>query len=339
MNQRTRIAAIAGAGAGLTAAYFAYDLVYARPVAEANARLLAAKAGVTELEDKLRESKQVKKELAEFASRTLGRAPDTVSHRYTAGLRAVFERCGLGRVVVTHREAEKVLSPLTKLTGVRPEDLKKRLRANPDFQLLRGTVTGQGTLEQVTRAIAEVDAQAWCVIDSVELRPVGKEGEKFTVDLGVSAPLAPDLLDKEAPEPVLEVQKPESLWAVQAIVARNAFASGKKVAAAPPEVVKPADPPAPPAQPAPAPGSPLPPPPPPYAEWKLTGVIVGGRSGLQALFSNTRTNASVTVLKGAKVEDAVLVDGGGEMAVFEIGGARWRVRINQTLAERTPQQG
>jgi hypothetical protein len=317
--------------------YLAWLTMYHRPMQEARERLTSAEVSVRDLSDKLREGKVVRRDLAEQAARTLGKSLDTVSHRYTAGLRAIAERNGLGRVVVTHREPERVMSPLTKTTGVRPEEMRKRLRATPDFLLLRGTLSAQGTLEQVTRTLAEVDAQAWCRIDSMAVRPLTKEAERFALDLGVSAPLMPDLLAAENPEPELVKERPESSWAQQAIVARNSFRAEPKVAAAPtpPVVVNPEPTPSPGATPT-QPESPLPAPPPPYADWRLTGLVVGARTGTQAMLSNTRTNATVTVLRGGKVEDATLVEAKGETAVFEIGGSRFEVRVNQTLADRVP---
>jgi hypothetical protein len=317
--------------------YLVWLTMYHRPMQDARERLSAAEVSVRDLSDKLREGKIVRRELAEQSARTLGKSLDTVSHRYTAGLRAIAERNGLGRIVVTHREPERVMSPLTKMTGVRPEEMRKRLRATPDFLILRGTLNAQGTLEQVTRTLAEVDAQVWCRVDSIALRPLTKEAERFSLDLGVAAPLLPDLLAAENAEPELVKERPESSWAMQAIVARNSFRAEPKVAAAPspPVVVNP--------EPAPTPGtpttqpeSPLPPPPPPYADWKLTGLVVGARTGTQAMLSNVRTKETVTVLRGAKVEDATLVDARGETAFFDIGGVRFEVRINQTLADRVP---
>ena len=336
MTTRNQIIATAVTSAILALGGWAWRSLYQGPIDDARQRLASSELSVADLREKLRDGKAVRRDMTEAVQRTLGKVPDTVSHRYVASLRTIAERVGMTKVVVTHRDAEKVMSPLTKTTGVRPEDMRKRLRATPDFLLLRGTVTGEGSLEQVTRAMAEVDAQKWCMVESVSLRPVGKGGERFSLDLGVAAPLLPDLMEKEVAEPELVKERPEASWAMQAIVARNPFKSLPKVAAATPtEVIVP--------QPvgttptaAPAAEGLLPAPPPPYAEWKLTGLVVGVRTGVQAMMSNTRTSATVTVLKGAKVEDAVLVDGGGETAVFEIGGARFRVLVNQTLADRIP---
>lgn len=335
MSSRTRIVVLVAILIAGVVGGWSWRTMYQTPMEDARKRLATAELSVSDLREKLREGKTVRRELTEAVQRTLGKVPDTVSHRYVAGLRTIAERVGLAKVVVTHRDSEKVMSPLTRTTGVRPEDMRKRLRATPDFLLLRGAVSGEGTLEQVTRAIAEVDAQKWCQIESMSLRPVGKGGTRFSLDLGVAAPLMPDLLEKEGTEPELVKERPEASWAMQAIVARNPFKSETKVAVAQPtEVVKPAVEQATPAGNTTPPI--LPPPPPPYSEWKVTGLVVGSRTGVQVMMSNTRTNATVTVLRGAKVEDATLVDGGGETAVFEIGGAKYQVRVNQTLAERVP---
>lgn len=123
-----------------------------------------------------------------------------------------------------------MLSPLTKVAGVKPEDLKKRLLGprRRRFPASAGDGDGAGTLEQVTKAVAEVDAQGWCVIESVELKPAGKEAERFTVELGVAVPPDPDLLEKEPPGAVLAAQTPESSWAVQVIASRTRSRRGRR---------------------------------------------------------------------------------------------------------------
>lgn len=317
--------------------YAGYTVMYARPMADAQERLASVTDAVDSLEDRLRDRRVVQRDLREFAQSTLGQKRDEVDHRFSAGLRTLAERSGLTRVVVTRREPVKMANPITRMSQLQPSSIKRPLRNAPDFYVLGGTLTGTGSLENVLRAMAEIDAQPWCRVDGFSLRPTSKKGDSFTLELDIVSPWAPDMLKAELPEPTLVKASPEADFSLRAIVARNAFREeGKAVAAAnPPEVVTP-----PAANPNPAPQEPppvLPPPPPPYAEWKLTGVVLGRATGLQAMFSNTRTNQNVTILKGAKVEDATLVDGSGETAVFEIGGKLFRVRIHQTLADRTPQ--
>lgn len=330
----TRVILWVCAGAVMAGAYAGYVVVFARPMAAAKARLAQSEDRLGDLDARLRDGRSVKKELTGFAGKTLGKAVDAVSHQYSASLRQLAERNGLTRVVVTHREPESQMNPLTKASGIRPEAVKKVLRGRPDFQLMRGTVTGQGTLEQVLRTMAEVDAQTWCRIDSFTLTPM-ERGEKFTIDMGVSAPMLSDLVTSEPAEIALPGARDDAGFVLSAITTRNVFLDPKKPVTEQAPVVVAADPPKGPVT-APVPDSALPPPPPPYAEWKLTGVVVSHGTGVQVFMSNTRTNAKVTVLQGAKVEDAILVDGLGEVAVFEIAGAKFRVRINQTLAEREP---
>ncbi len=315
--------------------YGGYTVMYARPMADAQDRLASVTDAVEALEDRLRDRRAVQRDLREFAQSTLGQKRDEVDHRFSAGLRTLAERSGLSRVVVTRREPVKMANPITRMGQLQPASIKRPLRNAPDFYVLGGTLTGTGTLESVLRAMAEIDAQPWCRVDGFALRPASKKDDTMTVELDIVAPWAPDLLKSELSDPTLVKAPPEAEFSLRAIVARNAFREeSKAVAAATPQVVTPA--PANPAPPAAEPPPVLPPPPPPYAEWKLTGVVQGRSTGLQAMFSNTRTNQNVTVLKGAKVEDATLVDGSGETAVFEIGGQLFRVRIHQTLADRTP---
>jgi len=326
-----KLAAIVGV---LVAAYAGYQWMYVGPMAQAKARLVESEDRLDELEQRLRDGRGVKKELSGLAEKTLGKAVDAVSHQYSASLRQLAERNGLSRVVVSHREPESQLSPITRVSGIKPESVKKILRGRADFQVMRGNVSGQGTLEQVLRAMAEVDAQSWCRIDSFTLTPM-ERGERFTIEMGISAPMLADLVKAEPTEIALPGARDEAGFVLSAITTRNAFLDPKKTQAEQPPVVVASESPKGPDV-APEPGPVLPPPPPPYAEWRLTGLVVSRASGVQAFMSNVRTNAKVTVLKGAKVEDAVLVDGSGEVAVFEIAGAKFRVRINQTLAEREP---
>lgn len=329
-----QVVKLVAAGVVLAGAYAGYQVVYAGPMSQAKAKLAQAEDRLDQLDARLRDGRSVKRDLTGLAAKTLGKAVDAVSHQYSASLRQLAERNGLSRVVVTHRDPESQMSPLTKASGIRPDSVKKILRGRPDFQLMRGTVTGQGTLEQVLRTMAEVDAQSWCRIDSFTLTPMDR-GEKFTIDMGVAAPILADLVTAEPAEIALPGARDDAGFVLSAITTRNVFLDPKKPAPEQAPLVVTAEPPkGPDAIPAPQPT--LPAPPPPYAEWKLTGVVVSRATGVQVFMSNVRTNAKVTVLQGAKVEDAVLVDGTGEVAVFEISGAKFRVRINQTLAEREP---
>jgi hypothetical protein len=302
---------------------------------DANSRLASAQAVVITLQNQIADAKVVRQELKEFASGTLGFKQDQVEHRFNASLRQIGERNGLSRVTVTQRDPERIYNPISRTT-LKPEPVRKVLRQTPDMFLLRGTLTGTGTLEQVVKVMGEIDAQPWTRIDGFALKPVSKTTPTFTIEFDVSSPWTPDLLKEELDLPALPGERPEAGWAMRAIVARNAFKEAPVAIVSGPEVVAPAPPtaPAPPAGEAPPV---LPAPPPPYAEWKLTGLVVGRTTGLQAMFSNTRTSQSLTVLRGAKVEDAVLVDGSGETAVLEIAGKRYMVQINHTLAERVPQ--
>ena len=323
--------------AALVGLYFTYDAMYARPMGSARARLMTAQAAVDELNDKLRDERGIRKEIKEASKKTLGYKQDQVEHRFSAGLRKLAERNGMTRVVVTQKDFEKAPNPLTRSVGMRPDSVKKALVKAPDFWILKGSVRGTGNFDQVLKAMAEIDAQPWVRIESFQLHPLSKEADQFSLDLEVAAPWVRDWLNEELPDQELLEERPQVGWQRRAIVARNAFrdAPPEVMASAPPIVVKPVD--------APAnngggtaPPAPLPPPPPPWSEWLLTGVVIGRTTGVQAFLSNTRTSQTMTVLKGGRVEDAILVDGQGESATFEIGGQRFTVKINQTLADRKP---
>ncbi len=335
--KHTRIAIMAGATAILLGGLsYAYSVMYARPMESARTRLADAQRSVDELNDKLKDDHGIRKEIKESAKSTLGYNKDQVEHRFSAGLRKLAERNGMIKVVVTQKDFEKASNPLVKSVGFRPEAVKKALAKTPDFWILKGAVRGTGSFDQVLRAMAEIDAQPWVRIEGFQLRPLSKEADQFSLDLDVAAPWVRDWLNDELPSVELLEEKPQAGWARRAIVTRNAFRDAPPVMVAQAPIVVP--------PPAVAPGgggtqpstAPLPPPPPPYSEWLLTGIVIGRNTGVQAFLSNTRTSQTMTVLRGARVEDAILIDGQGESATFEIGGRRFTVMINQTLADRKP---
>ncbi|QOJ01705.1 MAG: hypothetical protein HRU70_14955 [Phycisphaeraceae bacterium] len=320
----------------LLAGYGVYEWSYGAPMRQARASVVSAAASVRDLEERLADERAVQREMSEIGRRLLGLKRDAVEHRLTAGLRAVAERGGLKRVIVSHGEPIREMNPLTRgRARVDPSGLRTALRTSPDFMVIRGDVGGQGTLAQVLRVLSEIDSQPWLRVEGFLLKPIGaKDSDQFSLRVDVAIAWAPELLKEETPDPVLAEDRPGSGAVWRAIAARNPFRDTPREVARAPEVVKPVGEPAAAAPTAPAPE--IPPPPPPYAEWRLTGVVRAPRTGVQALLVNTRTSASVTVLKGASVENATLVDAEGETAVFRIGEELFRVRVSQTLAERTP---
>lgn len=319
-------------GAGAAAAIFgAYLLVYAGPRDELLGKIKAARDEEQRLVGLLKQRAVVNKKLTEFGATTLGAKLDVVDKRLRDGLNQIAAQSGLGGVVVQTGQPMAQASPLRNAKGVQ-STLKRAIgqQKQPDFSVIEGTLKGTGTLDQVLRALASVQAQAWVHrVDDFSIKPrVSKDREQFEFQVSVSTMIAPDLTkaDKE-PTVVPPPQTMEAMWS--AVAGKNMFREP------PPPAPPPAAPPAVVAQtPAPTP-PPVPPPAPPYNDWKLVGVVRTER-GVEAWVLNTKTNERAVLPPGGKVLDLMFVDGTGERAVFDIGGQKFAFVNGQVLGVRTP---
>lgn len=313
-----------GAGAGALVLVLAYVQLYGSPRAEVIAGLATSREKVATLQRQLEERGSVTRRLKEFGSQTLGKKEDQVVDRFRNGLSKIAEECGLVAVQTNSGAPKPVTNPVT--TAKVDSALKKALRKTPDFEVISGSVEGTGSLEQVLRALAVVQAQPWVHrMDGFSIQAANRERDRFKIRLEVATVLAPDL----APAKDIELaQAPppmgaEAVW--RSIAARNPFkepAPPAPVGPAPTVVTQNS-------QPAPA----LPPPPPPYADWKLTSVV-SGRNGTEAWLVNVRTKEHQVLTAGARLIDAVFTEGAGERAVFEIAGQRFEILNGQTFASR-----
>lgn len=318
-------------GAGAAAAIFgAYLFVYASPRDELLGKIKAARDEEQRLVGLLKQRAVVSKKLSEFGATTLGSKLDVVDKRFRDGLNQIAAQCGLGGVVVQTGQPQAHASPLRSAKGVQSA-LKSAIGKlkEPDFQVVEGTLKGTGTLDQVLRALAAVQAQAWVHrVDDFSIKPRGKEREQFDLTVSVSTMIAPNLVtaDKE-PTVVSAPAAMEAMWS--AVAGKNMFREP------PPPAPPPAPPPTVVAQtPTPAP-TPAPPPPPPYNDWRLVGLVKTAK-GVEAWVLNTKTNERAVLSPGGKVLDLTFVDGSGERAVFDLGGQKFAFVNGQVLGVRTP---
>lgn len=318
-------------GAGVAASIFgAYLSVYANPRDELLGKIKAAREADQRLQGEMKQRAEVARKLADFGATTLGKKSDVVDKRFRDGLNQIAAQCGLGGVVVQTGQPQARTSPLRSAKGV-PSSLKRAIsqQKEPDFQVVEGTLKGTGTLDQVLRALAAVQAQAWAHrVDDFSIKPKGKEREQFDFSVSVSTMIAPNLVtaDKE-PTVVAAPAAMEGLWS--AVAGKNMFREPPP----PPPAPAPAPPPTVVAQtPTPAPPAP---PPPPYNDWKLVGVVRTER-GVEAWVINVKTNERAVLSPGGKVLDLTFVDGSGERAVFDLAGQRFAFVNGQVLGVRTP---
>lgn len=317
---RAWVARAVGAGLLAGAAYLSYSLVYAGPRGVIMERLAGDRDAIRLYEQALREVKEVDLGLRAIAARTLGPTAERVDAAFRDNLFAVLDRGGLKGIEVSTSAPQPVSNPVgdARLRS----SLGRELRKQVDFDVIRGTVKGSGSLDQVFRAAATIQAQPWVHrVDSFSIRPRDRERERYELVLGVATILTPALL-------ATDHKPPEVIALPDSAVARWAAAVQKNVFKEPPApVVARADPP-----PAPRPPGPVPT---PYSDWKLMAVVQG-RLGVEAWLTNVRSQERVRLAPGNSVADAQFVLGQGERAVFEIGGQQFEVFNGQTLDERRP---
>ncbi|MDX2132576.1 MAG: hypothetical protein SFY69_11050 [Planctomycetota bacterium] len=311
--------------------WMAVDSVYLSPRAALRRDLASIESSISSLERTLDSGTQVRERARAMGAGLLGVEADDVSARFRDGLARLAEQHGLRGVTVDTARPQDASNPLLGVKGV-PTSLKRDLRKDADFAIIRGTVRGTGPYEKAMATLAALQSQAWVArVEGVTLRASGKQRDVVELRAEVSTMLAPAIArlgGVGAFEPTIE-PTPEALASAAVLVAgKNVFRKPAPAAPdAPPEII------------AVAPVTPAPPPPviafAPYEDWHLHGVFEG-RLGPSVLLVNTKTGAKMTVGVGGAVLDAVFVEGSGERAVFEIGGKRFEVTNGQTLAARRP---
>lgn len=312
-----------GAVAALSVGYAAYSRLYATPRAALMADWEAARQSIKTYEQRLKAAPGVLEGLKAAGANTLGDKQDTAEHRFRTTLNSIAEGCGLREIKVDNRDPLPVRNPAgqQKLS----DRFARTLRAQVDFSVIKGTVRGIGTLDQVLRATAAISAQTWVHrVDGFSIKPVGAERERYELRLSVATLFIPDLAPKSAPEPARVELTASAADAWRPIVEKNIFKvpAPVVVAAAPP--------------PAPAPKQDTPPPAPePYSQWRLTGVVESPK-GCEALLVNVKTNERSTLAVGGTLLDAVFESGAGERAVFRIAEERFEVVMGSTLDQRQP---
>ncbi|MCL4742453.1 MAG: hypothetical protein KJZ54_09660 [Phycisphaerales bacterium] len=305
--------------------YMGYGRFYARPAAERLARLDSYEKSSRWLEDQMEDEFQVRERLAAQASGTLGASAEVVEHRFRTGLSAIATAAGLGDVVVTQNRPVPEGNPAAR---ERVRDFTRDQLRVPDFYTVAGELRAKGTLEQVTRAIALAQAQPWVArVASFSIRPESEDRQQFELRLLVQTVVLPDVAkDGDTTPPMIVEPGEEAQRLVVAVAARNAFAPPKPEPVRPPrQEQRQADRP------------PPPPPPPPYDVWRLNAVVSAGGQ-VEAWLVNIKSGEWRSLRPGEGVLDAVLVEAGGEKAVFRIGEQAFQVLLNETLAQRQPVQ-
>lgn len=324
MNARRYIKPAGITAALLIAGFLGYWTLYEQPRKE-TMELLDAELRQNEvLERSLRGRNAARQELRAIAATTLGAAAEEVDARFRAGLQRIADSCRLADVQInTSRPPTAVVSPIGQARR-RITNLPSMQR-EVDFHTVRGDLKGSGTLEQVLRAMAIIEAQPWVHrVEAFSISPEGRDGDRYALSLSASTIILPAEIAPRDAVDVTIASLPagaEGSWA--GLVARNPFREPQRRAAEGPRR-------------APPPALPPPPPaPPPYNEWRLTGVVES-RLGTEAFLVNTRSDERVAIGAGASIAGAKLVAAEGEVAIFEIDGEEYELFNGQTFEQRRP---
>lgn len=323
MNRKLLMRQVAAGVVLFGAAGAGYAWLYAAPKGVLRKQLTAQLSANAALEAELKDRKRVQDALKAIGAATLASTSDQADSRFRSALNAIASGAGLADVVVNSRKPIEQANPAGTSKLSAPSGLRTALRKQRDFAVIAGDVEGKGTLEQVLRAAAAIQAQPWVHrVESFSIKPEGRGRERFTLKLGVATLFTADLAPKDIAEPQVTLldERARTVWA--SIVEKNMFKEPAAVAAA---------------APAPPPQAPSTPPPPvsPYADWRLTGVVES-RLGPEAMLLNVKSQQRLALPAGGTLADARFVKASGEKAVFEIGGQAFEVATGQMLEQRRP---
>lgn len=266
--------------------------------------------------DQRKERPELEERQKAIVQQTLGSNIESVDSRVRERLFALGATAGLADLSVMTTDSAARSTPAK--SEFKRRGIEKELREKTDFVEVNATISGEGSIEQVSRLLGWLQADGWIKrVTQVRLDP-NPDGTLIRVSARVTTIFIPGE-EPTAPPPAGEYDE-----------ARLARLVGGNPFRVPP-------PPAPVVVQKPKPPPPVVKEPPPvrvgfpYEKWVLTGVV-NGPDGPEAWLRNPATNKRKTIRPGGSIGDAVLVEIEGEDAIFRLDEAIFGVRIGRTLA-------
>ncbi len=254
--------------------------------------------------------------LKHYVDRSLGGDLQTVDHRLRSRLNRLGEAAGLKRLTVTTGHASSRQSPAK--SQFQRRGIQRGLREEIDFVELQGSISGEGTLEQVLRLTHRIQAEPWLKkIEHLKIDP-RENGKRFAMTLRLRTLFLPG---RTPTQPILDSPAPAGFERYASLVETNPFAvppAPSKAKPAPPE----------PAAAAPKPAF-------PYAQWVLTGVAEAA-AGAEVWLLDRKSGESRRLLVGESLQRMVFVAARGDRAEFQLKQERLSVVVGQNLSEGTP---
>ncbi|MBL8763994.1 MAG: hypothetical protein JNM07_06975 [Phycisphaerae bacterium] len=322
MSPRNRLfVVLAGVVAGVGATWLGYRSWYAMPMGLVRTQIRERSAVLERIEADVAEASRHAKDLAALSATTLGSSEETVASSARTALNEVMARIGLVEIETGTLSAAPIRNPAVE--KLRTQIRSRTLRGTPDFYAVSATVKGRGTLEQVVRALATLEAQSWVHrIDGFSVSPKGKDRSQVEIVVSLTTLFLPDLKAPARAGATWTAIGEEQFAPWRAIVDKNVFVRPPPA----PVAVAPVQAPQPP---------PPPPPSDPWADWRISAVVKG-RSGPEVWVTNAKSKETITLGLGGTVLEGKVVGFGRESATFEIGNTLFEVSLGQTLAERRP---
>ncbi len=280
---------------------------YAPRAAELNERLAEATSRVQSNQEALDNNARVQRQLRDIVDRTLGSNVESVDHRLRTRLNRIAEQLELASPSVsTGRPTARQNPARLVFPRTAPE-----LRNEIDFVELDGSISAEGTLEQVIALVDRIEAEPWIKrIHSLRIDP-RDNGQRFAVTARLTTLFLPGRSPSQQPTEPYDAERMERFVS---LVQVNPFHLP------PPPATASEPPPQRPQQVARQ-----------VERWMVTG-IAHGPDGIEAWLRNARSGESRRVGIGERVDDAVLVAANRDEAEFERHDQRLVVAIGGILS-------
>lgn len=293
---------------------------YYSPVTEREGRLGTIRTQTAAFKKGTPSTAAINRARREVESVVLAVRVDEFEHRLRTELSSLAAQAGLGEVVISHSEPAPVMSPAL---GARIESaFKKAFRSGPDFYQVQGRLTGRGTPESISQAIASVQSQPWVQqVQTVKITPLGKQRRNMQLDLGFAVLFSPTASLPEDHTTEILPAEPATLQAALALASRPIF--------------RPPDP-EPVIQPAAVAQNPKPTPAPipQDGNWRISGIITDPTPEVWLVNSKDAQQRVLGV--GDAILNATVVGVQHDQAQILIDDIRYRVLLGRTLADRQP---
>jgi hypothetical protein len=270
----------------------------------------SASRSLATIRGQMRKAAAIEEQLRAIQDRTLGGSLETADSALRARLNRIGEELQLTNLTVSTGPTSAHRSP------ARSRYRQRELREEPDFDELRGSIIGEGTLEQALRLLHRVQAEPWPKhITEFRLDP-RENGAR----VGVTVRLATIFLRDRAPAPGNWLAYDPDTFAPYLLLATaNPF----RVPPPPASIPKPTA-----VATGPAPGF-------AYEQWALT-IVAQGPAGPEVSLLNRQSNESRLLMIGERLADARLISAEGDQARFEIGSDQFVIQVGQTLRDGSP---